>query len=134
MPVKIEPAESSEISLPELAGGLRYVARQPILDQRGRVHGYELLFRAGPEAAFRGDGDMATRTMLDNLHGIRRCSTQMLLGGWRRSQMNDTIRTAIITFVLLVLPFGRSIGESLKARNVKIDNVPFAWPTSTVTA
>jgi len=30
------------------------------------VHGYELLFRAGPEAAFRGDGNFATRTMLDN--------------------------------------------------------------------
>jgi EAL and modified HD-GYP domain-containing signal transduction protein len=47
-------------------GALRYVARQPILDLRGRVHAYELLFRAGPEAAFRGDGDLATRTMLDN--------------------------------------------------------------------
>jgi EAL and modified HD-GYP domain-containing signal transduction protein len=30
------------------------------------VHGYELLFRAGPEASFRGDGDLATRTVLDN--------------------------------------------------------------------
>jgi EAL and modified HD-GYP domain-containing signal transduction protein len=36
------------------------------MDLRGRVHGYELLFRAGPEAFFRGDGDMATSTMLDN--------------------------------------------------------------------
>ncbi|MGO9340515.1 MAG: EAL and HDOD domain-containing protein [Terracidiphilus sp.] len=50
----------------EIAGGLRYVARQPILDTRGRLHAYELLFRAGPEVVFRGDGDMATRTMLDN--------------------------------------------------------------------
>lgn len=50
----------------EPPGGSRYVARQPILDLRGRLHGYELLFRAGPEAAFRGDGDLATRTMLDN--------------------------------------------------------------------
>jgi EAL and modified HD-GYP domain-containing signal transduction protein len=47
-------------------GSVRYVARQPILDIRGRVHAYELLFRAGPETAFRGDGDMATRSMLDN--------------------------------------------------------------------
>ncbi len=45
---------------------MRYVARQPILDLRSRVHGYELLFRSGPEAFFHGDGDMATRTMLDN--------------------------------------------------------------------
>jgi EAL and modified HD-GYP domain-containing signal transduction protein len=53
-------------ALPEFGGGLRYLARQPIMDLRGHVHGYELLFRAGPEAAFRGNGDIATRTMLDN--------------------------------------------------------------------
>ena len=35
---------------PERGDQVRYVARQPILDLRGRVHGYELLFRAGPEA------------------------------------------------------------------------------------
>jgi EAL and modified HD-GYP domain-containing signal transduction protein len=47
--------------------GLRYVARQPILDVRGYVHGYELLFRSGPTAlVFDGDGDSATRTVLDN--------------------------------------------------------------------
>src|SRR3984885_15166958 len=51
----------------EWAEGLRYVARQPILDLSGRVHAYELLFRAGPETAFRGNGDKATRTMLDNV-------------------------------------------------------------------
>jgi c-di-GMP phosphodiesterase len=50
----------------EANGVLRYVARQPIMDKCAHVHGYELLFRSGPEAAFRGDGDMATRTMLDN--------------------------------------------------------------------
>jgi EAL and modified HD-GYP domain-containing signal transduction protein len=66
MPAKIVPVKNPEASPVELAGGLRYVARQPILDLRRRVHGYELLFRAGPEAAFRGDGDHATRTMLDN--------------------------------------------------------------------
>jgi EAL and modified HD-GYP domain-containing signal transduction protein len=45
---------------------LRYVARQPILDLNGRLHGYELLFRDGPGVAFHGDGNLATRTMLDN--------------------------------------------------------------------
>jgi EAL and modified HD-GYP domain-containing signal transduction protein len=57
---------NSEAAQADSPGALRYVARQPILDLRGRVHGYELLFRAGPEAVFRGDGDFATRTMLDN--------------------------------------------------------------------
>ena len=59
-------AEKPTGAEPDVPGSLRYVARQPILDLRGRVHGYELLFRAGPEAVFRGDGDFATRTMLDN--------------------------------------------------------------------
>jgi EAL and modified HD-GYP domain-containing signal transduction protein len=49
-----------------LIGGTRYLARQPILDLRGQIHGYELLYRNGPEAAFRGDGDLASCTMLDN--------------------------------------------------------------------
>ena len=49
-------------------GGFRYVARQPILDLRGRVHGYELLFREGPQQLqFSADGDHATRTILDNM-------------------------------------------------------------------
>lgn len=61
-------------TLPELAEGLRYTARQPILDLHGRVHGYELLFRSGPEDVFRGDGVIATRTMLDNtvIFGLER--------------------------------------------------------------
>ncbi len=56
----------SAAALADPAGLLRYLARQPIMDRRSRVHGYELLFRAGPEAGFRGGGDLATRTMLDN--------------------------------------------------------------------
>ena len=44
---------------------MRYVARQPILDGRGAVHGYELLYRAGPTLAFSGDGNFATRDVLD---------------------------------------------------------------------
>jgi EAL and modified HD-GYP domain-containing signal transduction protein len=59
-------AKEPGAALQEAEGGLRYVARQPILDLRGRVYGYELLFRNGLEAAFRGDGDSATRTMIDN--------------------------------------------------------------------
>jgi len=66
MPTRAMPVKGLAAAPAEVSAGLRYVARQPILDIRGRVHAYELLFRAGPEAAFRGDGDMATRTMLDN--------------------------------------------------------------------
>lgn len=59
-------AAEAKVAMPDRPGALRYVARQPVMDKRNRVHGYELLFRAGPEAAFRGNGDLATRTMLDN--------------------------------------------------------------------
>jgi EAL and modified HD-GYP domain-containing signal transduction protein len=66
MAARVLPGRVSTDAPPEAGGGLRYVARQPIMDRRAHVHGYELLFRAGPEAAFCGDGDIATRTMLDN--------------------------------------------------------------------
>src|ERR1700727_4392 len=74
--------------------GLRYVARQPILDLRGHVHGYELLFRAGPASLeFSEDGDAATRTVLDSsvVFGLERltgglpmfvnCTLEALMGG-----------------------------------------------------
>ncbi len=59
-------ANNLAVTLAESSGGHRYVARQPILDLHSKVRAYELLFRSGPEEAFRGDGDHATRTMLDN--------------------------------------------------------------------
>ena len=50
----------------ELLNEARYIARQPILNLEGQVHGYELLFRAGPFGTSHWDGDAAARTMLDN--------------------------------------------------------------------
>jgi c-di-GMP-related signal transduction protein len=44
----------------------RFVARQPILNQRSEVLGYELLFREGWENCFRSDSEEASRQMLDN--------------------------------------------------------------------
>ena len=66
MSTQVLPEKISAAALPGMGGVMRYVARQPILDLHSRVHGYELLFRAGPDTAFRGDGDLATRTILDN--------------------------------------------------------------------
>ena len=50
----------------------RYLARQPILDVKGRVVAYELLFRNAPDVAFSGSGEMASRTMIDNtmIYGV----------------------------------------------------------------
>lgn len=73
---------------------MRYVARQPIMDKEGKVLAYELLFRAGPESQFRGDGNQATRIMLDNtlllglekltggMHAFINCTYEALTEGF----------------------------------------------------
>ena len=89
--------------------GLRYVARQPILNGHGQVHGYELLFRAGPSASFSGDGDGATRAVLDNtvIFGLDR------LTGGLPVFVNCT-REALIDRLVLVLPPGQTVLEILE--------------------
>ena len=70
---------SSRAAESELAAGMHYAARQPILNLHGRVHGYELLFRNGPEEAFRGDGEFAMRNMLDSamLFGLEKLTSNL---------------------------------------------------------
>jgi c-di-GMP-related signal transduction protein len=99
-------AESTSTSPPE---GLRYVARQPILDAPGKVHGYELLFRAGPTTAFSGDGEGATRAVLDNtvIFGLDR------LTGGLPVFVNCT-REALVDRLVLVLPPGQTVLEILE--------------------
>ncbi len=63
----------------ELSVPVRYLARQPILDLHGRVHGYELLYREGQEKSFQGEANHATRTTIDDtvVFGV-----QSLTGGF----------------------------------------------------
>lgn len=105
----VTPAQNPNAVSPELADELRYVARQPILDMRGRVHGYELLFRSGPEAIFRGDGDLATRTMLDNtvIYGLDK------LTGGLPAFVNCTT-DALTGQLVNVLPSGMTVLEILE--------------------
>jgi len=51
MSTPIQPASGPEGARPQASGGLHMVARQPILDQRGRVHAYKLRFRPVGEPA-----------------------------------------------------------------------------------
>ena len=109
MAAQVMPDKSSAAGMPEMGSGLRYVARQPIMDLRSRVHGYELLFRAGPEAVFRGDGNLATRTMLDNtvIYGLER------LTGGLPAFVNCT-RESLTEDLVHILPPGMTVLEILE--------------------
>jgi len=101
---------TTQLAQPEIDSVLRYLARQPIMDMHGRVHGYELLFRAGPEAVFRGDGDYATRTMLDNtvIFGLEK------LTGGVPAFVNCT-QESLIENMVHVLPSGMTVLEILES-------------------
>ena len=109
MAILTQPASTHEAPATEWADETRYVARQPILDLSGRVHAYELLFRAGPEKAFRGDGDKATRTMLDNavMYGLEK------LTGGMPAFVNCTLE-ALTEELVDILPTGMTVLEILE--------------------
>jgi EAL and modified HD-GYP domain-containing signal transduction protein len=44
----------------------RYLGRQPIVDEKSRLYGYELLFRAGLANHFSGDPELATQEVVDH--------------------------------------------------------------------
>ena len=57
-----------------MSGGVyAFIARQPILDRRQTLHGYELLSRSGPgETFFRGDPEQGTsKVIADSLRQWR---------------------------------------------------------------
>jgi c-di-GMP-related signal transduction protein len=66
MTSQVLPGSSEEDGV-EGTGQLRYLARQPILNSRGQVHAYELLFRSGTENSFKGsDLEVASRSIVDD--------------------------------------------------------------------
>jgi EAL and modified HD-GYP domain-containing signal transduction protein len=130
-------ATASATATGEWTEGFRYVARQPILDLRGRVHAYELLFRAGPEAAFRGDGEHATRTMLDNsvMYGLEsltgglpafvNCTAESLT----RNLVEVLPDTAVLEILETVAPTPDLIRtcRNLKAKGYRLALDDFVW-------
>jgi c-di-GMP-related signal transduction protein len=74
------------------------------------VHGYELLFRSGPTAvAFSGDGDAATRTVLDNsvVFGL-----EQLTGGL--PMFVNCTQEALLSGMVMVLPAEHTVLELLE--------------------
>lgn len=131
---------ATSASVPETAEwteGLRYVARQPILDLHGRVHAYELLFRAGPETAFRGDGEKATRTMLDNavMFGLERltCGLPAFVNCTAEALTEELVHVLPTTAVLEILetvdptPSLIATCRNLKAQGYRFALDDFVW-------
>jgi EAL and modified HD-GYP domain-containing signal transduction protein len=121
----------------EWTEGLRYVARQPILDLRGRVHAYELLFRAGPEMVFRGDFENASRIMLDNavMFGMERLTGGLpafvnCTGETLTEDLVDVLGTTTVLEILeTVDPTPNLIAtcRSLKAKGYRLALDDFVW-------
>lgn len=88
---------------------LRFVARQPIFDTHNHIHGYELLYREGPEDEFNGDRDYACKVTLDNtlLFGIHRLTGRSL------TFVNCT-REALIEKLVTILPPKTTILEIME--------------------
>jgi EAL and modified HD-GYP domain-containing signal transduction protein len=109
MATRAVPVVNLDAELPAMESELCYMARQPILDQRHRVCGYELLFRSGPETAFRGDGDQATRIVLDNvlLYGLEKLTAGL------PAFVNCTAE-ALTGQLVDVLPSGMAVLEILE--------------------
>jgi EAL and modified HD-GYP domain-containing signal transduction protein len=123
---------------PDQAGELRYVTRQPILDGKGTVHGYDLIFRNAPEAIFRRDAETAVETMLDNevLFGLERltnglpafisCTTEAL------TESLVLVLTASLTVLgvpTMLDPSPKLVEacRSLKARGFRLALDGFVW-------
>jgi EAL and modified HD-GYP domain-containing signal transduction protein len=95
-----------------------FVARQAILDIRGRVFGYELLYRAGPNAtACTLDKDLASaRTMTDAVLDI---GVDVLTGG--RPAFINLTRALLVDEACTLLPRDAAVFEVLEDVAVDAD-------------
>jgi EAL and modified HD-GYP domain-containing signal transduction protein len=136
-----EPEKGIADVQPEPAGELRYVARQPILDKQGLVHGYDLIFRNPPEAIFRRDGDSAVEAMLDNemLFGLEHLTNHLPAFVTCSAEAITDNLVMVLTPGLTVLGVPSSLDptprlieacRTLRARGFRISLDDFRWPES----
>jgi c-di-GMP-related signal transduction protein len=87
----------------------RFLARQPILNIRRELIGFELLFRAGWENCFSGEADQATRKMMDHCFYV---GIDSLVGGGL-AFINCT-REALVNRLVTLLPPRNTVLEILE--------------------
>jgi EAL and modified HD-GYP domain-containing signal transduction protein len=77
--------------------GLRFIGRQAILDEKMRLYGHELLFRAGTENAFSGDAEDATNQIIDSCLSMIACSSS-------KNLFINCTRDALVSMSVKLLP------------------------------
>jgi EAL and modified HD-GYP domain-containing signal transduction protein len=111
--VSASPQPSSAAPIPLLSDSesyTRYIARQPILNREQNTHGYELLFRSGPENFFRSeDPDEATCNTID----FSLLLGSVALTGGHPAYINCT-RNVLLREVITLLPRDRVVIEVLE--------------------
>jgi c-di-GMP phosphodiesterase len=136
--IQMEQEMSIATPRPESGAELRYVARQPILDGKGFVHGYDLLFRNAPQAILRRDSDAAVETMLDNevLFGLERLTSSLPAFVTCNAEALTEDLVLVLTPNLTVLCIPASIEptpklieacRTLRSRGFRISLDDFAW-------
>lgn len=94
----------------------RYIARQPILNRNQNTHGYELLFRSGPDNFFcAADPDVATVSTID----FSMVSVSSALTAGLPAFINCT-RNILLRDVITLLPRDRVVIELLE--NMEVDD------------
>ena len=115
----------SDDSMPtdEVLGMQKFIARQPILDNRESVYGYELLFRAADEPFYRGDDqELASASVISDslfLYGLDE------LTNGARAFINCT-RDTLVKGLAALLPRERVVLEVLETIEPD-DEVVAAW-------
>lgn len=112
------PQPASDVTPPD-AVALRYMGCQPILDRSHNLFGHELLFRSGPKNAFSGEGNDATRQVID---GALTMSLDATTGNGKIF-VNCT-REALTEELVTLLPAPRTVLEVLET--LEVDDAVFA--------
>ncbi len=87
----------------------RFIARQPIFDQRSKVFAYELLFRGGPQNVFQARKDASNSVIVDSMMLF---DLQSLIGNAKAFINVD--QAALLSGAVKILPVDRIVVEILE--------------------
>ena len=86
----------------------RFIGRQAILDEKMRLYGHELLFRAGPANVFSGNSEEATNQIIDSCLSMTACSAS-------KNLFINCTRDALVNMRVKLLPSSVVVLEILES-------------------